>query len=287
MIVVASLLLSIITKKKKETLVSPLIPILGEQDIRSSSALGKEIERALDGVKGTYSIVVINLSTGETYSLNPDRTYYSASLYKLWLMAVVYQELKDGKLKEDDILQAAIPDLNETFHIASEDAELTEGTIERTVKEALEQSITISHNYSALLLTKKVGVSKIAAFLKQEGFTNSKVGNPPLTTPSDIATFYLKLYRKELIDEKSSTAMIELLKRQVLNDRIPKYLPDDIQVAHKTGELYQYKHDAGIVFTPKGDYIFVALSETNNPAKAAERIAELSKIVYTYFEKNH
>ncbi len=78
--------------------------------------------------------------------------------------------------------------------------------------------------------------------------------------------------------------MLEILKRQRINDRIPKYLPDDLEVAHKTGELDGFKHDAGIVYTPKGDYLFIALSKSTSPAQAAERIALLSKEVYAYFD---
>jgi len=284
-----SLLYSLIAKNPpKDTLISPLVQTVRDSKEQLFSLFASDLDSKVQGVLGenigTYSIIVTNLKTGESYRQNPERQYYSASLYKLWLMATVYQEMKNGTIKEDDVLEASIPSLNATFKIASEEAELTEGSIKRTVKEALEQSIIISHNYSALLLSKKVGVSKMAAFLKQEGLNNSKVGSPPLTSASDIATFYLKLYRKELVDEKSSEEMLALLKRQALNDRIPKYLPNTTPVAHKTGELYGYKHDAGIVFSTSGDYIIVELSETKNPATAAERMAQISKIVYEYFE---
>ena len=78
--------------------------------------------------------------------------------------------------------------------------------------------------------------------------------------------------------------MIEILKRQTFNDRIPKYLPKEIDVAHKTGELFGSKHDAGIVFGKNGDYIIVVLSKTESEAEAAEKIANFSKEVYEYFD---
>ena len=77
--------------------------------------------------------------------------------------------------------------------------------------------------------------------------------------------------------------MIELLKKQQLNDRIPKYLPSGTFVAHKTGELGYYKHDAGIVFSEQDNYILVVLSKTDSPSSGAEEIAKLSKAVYDYF----
>ena len=79
--------------------------------------------------------------------------------------------------------------------------------------------------------------------------------------------------------------MTTLLKGQVLNEKIPKYLPPNTVFAHKTGELGQYSHDGGIVFANFGDYIIVVLSKSSSPKDANERIAEISKEVYKYFNK--
>lgn len=43
--------------------------------------------------------------------------------------------------------------------------------------------------------------------------------------------------------------------KQKINDRIPKFLPKEVVVAHKTGDMDYFEHDVGIVYTPKGDYI--------------------------------
>ena len=79
--------------------------------------------------------------------------------------------------------------------------------------------------------------------------------------------------------------MISLLLAQKVNDRISKYLPADIKIAHKTGELETIRNDAGIVFGKKGDYIFVFLSDTANPLNATEQIATLSKQIFEELEK--
>ena len=79
--------------------------------------------------------------------------------------------------------------------------------------------------------------------------------------------------------------MINLLTNQTVNDRIPKYLPANIKIAHKTGELETIRNDAGIVYGKKGDYIFVFLSDTKNPLDASETIATLSKQIFEELEK--
>ncbi len=281
------ILSSLNDQKPQIRIISPVIETVqnSEEKILSlfTTQLDEIVSQKLARAKGNYAIVIKNLQTGETYSLNPDRSYPTASLYKLWTMAVVHDHLDKKRLKREQILSREVSELNEAFSIASEEAELTEGTIEITVEDALSKMITVSDNYAALLLTKEVGVSSLQRFLKQENMNSSKTGSPPVTTAKDIALFFEKLYKKELVTPQHSEEMIDLLSKQTINDRIPKYLPKSVNVAHKTGELGKAKHDAGIVFTEKGDYIFVMLTESSDPQQAAELIASISRDVYNYF----
>lgn len=231
--------------------------------------LKRVTDNALYQTTGRYGIVVKNLKTGESYLKNSQEKLDPGSLYKLKLMVLTFEQIKSGKLDEDKVLFADIESLNNFFEIPREEAELKEGAIKMSVKTALEQMITISHNYAALLLTREADAGDLAT---------------PVTA-LEIADFFEKLYRGKVIDEDYSKKMMELLSRQKINDRIPKLLPQDVVIAHKTADLGRFEHDAGIVFTPGGDYIFVALSESNLPDAAGEKIAQLSKAVYDYFAK--
>lgn len=246
--------------------------------------LEKTITKVLEGSKGKYSIVVKNLKTGESFSINSHKPNKTGSLYKLWVMATVFNQIQNGKLTEDEILSEDIQDLNYKFSIASEEAELTEGKITLTVHDALQQMITISHNYAALLLTEKIKLSSVKSFLEKNGFLESKVSDSaPISTPYNIALFLEKLYKGKLANKKHTKSMLGLLKSQKLNDKLPKYLPKNVFIAHKTGEIDFLSHDAGIVYTEKGDYIIVVFSQSNYPKGANERIAQISKAVYEYF----
>ena len=246
------------------------------------SGLSLAVQKSLAGTSGRYAIVIKNLKTGESYAQNEDEVFETASLYKLWVMSVVYDFLDKGKLTKGKPLSVSVQTLNGAFGIDPVDAERTEGFVNFTVGEALEQMITISHNYAAILLSYTVKNSSVADFLHREALDRSKTGQPPLSTASDMALFYEKLYKGKVVNTTLDREMMDLLARQQLNDRIPKYLPEGVKVAHKTGELGGYKHDAGIVFA-NGDYIFVVLSKSADPAAAAEREAKLSKAVYDYF----
>lgn len=251
--------------------------------------LEEVVNKALEGSSGRYSLAIKNLKTGEEYYQGEKQVFDAGSLYKLGVMLAVLQKIEKGELSEDETLTGKVEEINKVLGVTNEEAELKEGTVDFTVKSALQQMIGISHNYAAVLLTQKVGFKRIQETVNSLGLKDTLIETEgrPKTTAQDLLIFFDKVYKREEVTAYVSHQMIDLLLNQEINDRIPKYLPKEARVAHKTGEIDYQKHDAGIVFTPKGDYIIVVLSESDNPAAASERIANISKEVYQYFSKKN
>lgn len=288
-------ILSKISYPNRETIDSSIKQVAQEIDGTKQNKLEQIANKFFFSRDGNYAVFIKNLKNNESYVLNGDRKFDSASLYKLWIMAVAFQKIKDGKLNEEDVLSLPLDYLDSTLSTTTptptpEDQSPTPTPtpgepkiISMRAGDAIEKMITISDNYSALLVASRSGNSSITDFLKQNGFTGSNYKQPPQTTAKDIGSFFEKLYKGRIVDEEYSMEMIDLLKKQTLNDRIPRYLPEEIPVAHKTGELFNSKHDAGIIYSSKGDYIIVVLSDTKDPARASEKIANFSKDIFDYF----
>lgn len=254
----------------------------------SSQAISDIIEKSLEGTKGHYGIAIENLNTKESYFKNEDEVFKSASLYKLWVMAVVYRKIQDKSLNLNQTISADIKTLNKEFYINNALAEKKSGKITMSVKNALNLMITKSDNYAALLLSSKIKLFSLSEFLKQYGFNSSKIGingKAPLTSAFDIYLFYKYLNENKFANSDNTKVMIGLLKGQVLNEKIPRDFPVNAVVAHKTGELELSSHDAGIVYAPNSTYIIVVLSKSETPDLANNRIANLSKDIYDYFER--
>ncbi len=247
--------------------------------------LQKRVEDVMDGSDGQYGIFIKNLKTGETYTRNEHQIFEPGSLYKVWLMGAVFEKVKVGEIKESNALAADVASLNTEFEIDPESAELTDGVLNFSISSALEQMITISHNYAALALTKKVGRPAITDFLKSYGLSDSSLGTPLKASAYDFGRLFEKLYIGEIIDKEYSQKMLDVLARQKINDRIPKYLPNGTKVAHKTGDIGYVENDAGIVFSPAGDFIIVVLSETKDANFAGDKIGRISEAAYNYFNK--
>jgi beta-lactamase class A len=61
-------------------------------------------------------------------------------------------------------------------------------------------------------------------------------------------------------------------------------LPEEVKVAHKTGNIRGVLHDSGIVFLPDGrKYVLVLLfKEFNDTDSARVAMANVSEMVYQY-----
>lgn len=253
--------------------------LLPKNDFRTS------IDNILANTDGEYGIYIKNLKTGETYTKGEHQAFEPGSLYKIWVMGAVFEKVREGKIKLDDEISANVAELNKEFEIDKEDAELTEGILNFSISSAIEQMITISHNYAAMVLTKKVGRANITSFMKNYGLLESSLGPPLKSSAYDLGNLFEKLYKGEVVNAEYSEKMLDILSRQKISDRIPKYLPAGTKVAHKTGDLGYFENDAGIVYAPKGDFIIVVLSETKHPDEAGDKIGRISEAAYKYFNK--
>lgn len=254
-------------------------------EVPPNVALQNQVKSTLEGTTGHISIAFKNLNTNQTYFLNEKDKFESGSLYKLWVMGAVYRKIESGDLREDDELSYPVDELNNQFGITTDEADLNSGTLDFSVNSALTQMITISHNYAALSLSQKIGLSYVKTYVKDNGFTDTEVGQEddyPKTTALDILKFFEKLYKEELGNPDSTKKMLVLLKDQQLNDKIPKKLPVGTIIAHKTGEIDSFSHDAGIIYTPKGNYILVILTDTPTSQVTEDKIADISKSFYNF-----
>jgi beta-lactamase class A len=138
--------------------------------------LKKIVDNNLKGAQGTYAVVVKNMKNGQSFSYNQNRPYDTASLYKAWILASIYEKIEKGDLKEDTLLEADIAELNKEFNIPPELAEQTAGKTLYTVHDALQKMIAISDNYASLLLTHEVTYDGIDFFLLHYGMNNSHTG---------------------------------------------------------------------------------------------------------------
>lgn len=207
-----------------------------------------------------FGIYIKNISTGQEVSLNADEAFNAASLYKLAVMYTIYKKGGEGKL-----------DLSKP-----------------EIKNNLASMITVSSNEAAYFLVENyTGWKEVTQMMQSLGLKNTSLNQSPIiTTPYDISILLEQIAQGKAVNLEASTAMLELLAKQQINDRIPVHLPPTAIVAHKTGELGDVRHDAGVIIGPDNNYILVLMSkDSTEPEKVKPVMAKISQDVYDFFAR--
>lgn len=242
----------------------------------------------LTNLPGRWAIAVKNLKSNETYLLAADQKFPATSLYKLAVMWATYEALGKGELTPQEVLSADKITLDKIVEgrQAKVAPETSQEIVSATVENALRAAITISDNYSAILLAQRLGWENIDSLMEKEDLGDIDLiqEDAPTITAQAVMDLLERIWRGTAVSAHASQEMKTLLFNQKINDRIPKYLPGNIKVGHKTGEIDNFRHDAGIVLGKKSHYIFVFLSETSAPQEASETIATLSKKIFEALE---
>jgi beta-lactamase class A len=113
------------------------------------------------------------------------------------------------------------------------------------------------------------------------------VGEPTtvnnVASPADLNRLLTMVAKKEILTASSCDLILDILRRQQYNSRLPYLLPAGTKVAHKTGTVNGVVNDAGIIYLPdgKGSIAITVLSRNVEEKQAAERtIAQVARAVY-------
>ncbi len=253
----------------------------------------KEIRKLTKNFNGTAGIVIKDLDMNWEMYLNKDLPVPSASVVKIPIMLSYFYAANDGKV-----------DLNS--RIAFKKSERTPGSgklqhssdgQEFGIESLIDLMITESDNTAANMLINYMGIDVLNDYFTKMGlkhtnlsrkmmdFKERREGVENYTTAADMAYLLEQMYRGKCLGYTTSGRCINILANQKVNDRIPKQLPEGTVVAHKTGLENGLCHDAGIVYTAKGNYLIcVLLKHNNKSAQETKRlISSISLLVYNYY----
>jgi beta-lactamase class A len=251
----------------------------------TDAALQARLQTVAGGMShGHLAAATAELQSGATASVDASRAYPAASLFKLPILMQV--------LAEED---AGLLDPERQVEIRPEDWTDGSGVLQArvgdrlSIRELTRLMIEQSDNIAALVLLDVVGVSNTNATVQQLGLSQTHVvdhraGEPGdhTTSAADMAHLLLELATGQAINQRVSEQALSLLEAKQSVTWLGDDLPFWVKVAHKWGDLPDARHDAGIVFTPRGSYVVAVLTQDAEPDEAASAIAQVSRSVYDY-----
>lgn len=267
-------------------------------------AFENKLKNLLKSHKGTFAIALKNMDDGKSILINENEVFHAASTMKTPVMIEFFKKINEGKISSDDSLLinnefSSIVDGSKfelsSFDDSDEDIYKNLGKYISTDKLVYDM-ITRSSNFGTNLLIDYLDAEDVNNTMKNIGAKNMKVlrgvgdlkafdlGLSNTTTAADLLIIYEKLAIGEIVNNESSNKMIRILKDQVYNDIIPKYLPDKVEVAHKTGWISGVRHDSGIVYVGNNEkYILVLLSKNlEDDIEGADFLAKISLEIYNF-----
>ena len=194
------------------------------------------------GQNGTSSVVVYDLANNKTVaSLNPNRQYFSASVYKLYVAYIGYQKVADGTYSADE------PYLSGYTRI-----------------KCLDAMIRDSYSPCGEKMWNELGKEILTAKLKTYGLTNTSMTGL-YTSAKDAAIVLQRLFERRDLTNAHTNAFLDSLKDQPAKYR--RGLPSGFSqstVYNKVGwnGLVEW-HDTAIVTLPNNrSYVITVLTES-------------------------
>jgi len=250
----------------------------------------------------TIGVAYRNLGTGAIYYHEEDEVFHAASTMKVPVMMAFFQAIDAGELRLSD----PVPVRNEFQSLVDGspfaldpkedgDPDLYQALGQsRPLEELIRRMIVRSSNLATNLLIEKIGASRANDLMRSLGAYRIQVlrgvedekafkaGLNNKVTAKDLEIALTALAKGETFTPASNAKMIEILKAQEFNEKIPAYLPKGTPIAHKTGDITGIHHDAAIVYPPgESPYVLVVLTDGFQDEKEADRvIADISRVVW-------
>lgn len=241
----------------------------------SSGSIQAILDEFVRDKSESWDVLFVDLSTGATAAAQnkvPDgHGLISASIIKIFIAGALYEDINSGIINHDEVI----------------------GDLKLMLQK--------SDNDATNRLTRKLGggdaaagMARVNRFAESIGCHDTQHnrlmmdfnGKENYTSAKDCSTVLRMIYTGTYITPEWSAEMLSIMKNQIDQTRITKYLPKGMVVADKPGALYEHSNgDVGIVFSPNGDYIICMISnEFQSTDVVRDNMGKLSLKVYEWVQ---
>ncbi len=269
-------------------------PLGGEKEQILWQKLEVTIEEVDHGLDGVLGVAILDLSTGQKFFLHGDEVLPTASSIKIAILAELYHQAQQGKLKLTDLYTLEAGDLVGGSGVAGA---LTPGVTRLTLRDVAALMMSVSDNSATNILIERIGMENVNALLDSLGLTHTRLrrkmmdlkaageGRENTATPREMMLLLEALYRGKVLNKPLTEDFLQLLSIHK-ESFIPRDLPEDLRVGNKPGELEGVRNDSGIVFTGKRPFVIsVMTSYLRRERDGEEAITRIATAAYRMFDR--
>jgi beta-lactamase class A len=250
-----------------------------------------EIDHNLDGSMG---VAILDLTDGHKYLLHANDVFAQASSIKICVLAELYRQAQQGKLKLTDIYTVNAADLVQDSDIMNG---LTPGVTKITLRDLATMMVAVSDNSATNVLIDRVGMENVNAWLDSLGLTHTRLrrkmmdlkaateGRENISTPAEMMALLEALYRGKVLNKEMTDDFFKVLATHK-DSWIPRSLPDDLKIANKPGALEGVRNDSGVIFVEKRPYILCVMTTyLHRERDGEEAISNISLAAWRMFDR--
>jgi beta-lactamase class A len=245
----------------------------GKVDRESADVAKNNFKDLTISLSGVYALDVVRLENNFEYGVNEAQVMQAASLIKLPVLALLYQEAEKGTV-----------DLDAKYTLKNSDKREGSGSLinkpagtQITYRELARLMGNQSDNTAFNIIRNLFGDDKINKVITEIGMKDTSLKENE-TTPSDIALFFKKLWNGEIINNSHKEEILGYLTNTIYENWIVAGIPD-VRVAHKYGREVHVINDAGIVMTDK-PFVLVLMTDGIIEGEGDKVIPQLAKMIY-------
>ncbi|HEX9060719.1 MAG TPA: serine hydrolase, partial [Clostridia bacterium] len=242
------------------------------------STLLTSINKYITDKTGKYGIHFISLTNNQEFGISENDGFVAASTVKVPINLYLYKKIASKEVDPNEKITYKECDYEEgTGSIQDEDY----GS-KYTIDELSRRSIEESDNVAINMLLRYLGSDEVNNF-KESVLKHPVDRDRNILSPKDMSYFMKDILDFKEKHPKEGEKLLYYLKNTEFNDRIPKYLPSNVAVAHKIGNQVNVMNDSGIIFADK-PFILSVFSKDVNEDEACEVIGKIAKMIYDFEE---
>jgi beta-lactamase class A len=251
----------------------------------------RDVDQHLDGVMG---VAIEDLTSGEQFFLHENEVFAQASSIKIAVLAELYRQAQQGKLKLTDLYTVQASDL-----VADSDimGGLSPGVTRLTLRDLATMMVAVSDNSATNVLIDRVGMENVNAMLDSLGLTHTRLrrkmmdldaakqGRENISTPREMMTLLASLSRGKVLSRESQADFFTMLSTNK-DSWIPRDLPAGLKIADKPGSLEAVRNDSGIVFVEDRPYVICVMTAfLRNERDGEQAISKVSLAGWQMFDR--
>jgi len=254
----------------------------------------RQLQSIVEASPFLTGLMSVDLTTGDSFSINQDIVFAQASAIKIPILLEVYKQARENKFALTDTK----PLLSTNTVAGSGILNAMADPVSLSIRNYCMLMIGLSDNSATNTLIELVGMQNINSTMQTLGLKNTRVqrkmidqpaslrNEENISTPAEAVKILKLLYDGKFIDKAASDEiLLTLQKNPVENSKIARGIPSSVKIAFKPGGMGGVSTEWGLVYLAKRPYAVAVMENYKAGSASPDNIANISKTLYEYYSR--